>query len=152
MSKVPARWGHIEEAVRIRDTVQKDIPHNERTLIIGNGDVYTLADAEKKVLETGADGVMFGRAIFGNPWFFNPEVQYSNISIQEKLRVLLEHTQLFEELLSEKNFALMKKHYKAYVHEFDGAKELRSALMEAENAEEVSTVVNRFLDNHTVQE
>ncbi len=95
---------------------------------------------------------MFGRALFGNPWFFNPEIQYADISIQEKLLVLLEHSHLFETLLPEKNFALMKKHYKAYVHEFDGAKELRSALMEAENAEEVSTVVNRFLDNHTVQE
>lgn len=150
MSKVPARWGHIEKAVLIRDTIQKDIPHNERTLIVGNGDVYTLADAEKKVLETGADGVMFGRAIFGNPWFFNQEIQYANISIQEKLRVLLEHTELFETLLPEKNFGLMKKHYKAYVHEFDGAKELRIALMETENAEEVRSVVNRFMNILTV--
>ncbi len=145
MSKVPARWGHIEEAVLIRDTIQKDIPHNERTLIVGNGDVYSLLDAEKKVLETGADGVMFGRAIFGNPWFFNPNIQYTNISIQEKLRVLLEHTELYETLLPEKNFGLMKKHFKAYVHEFDGAKELRSALMETENVEEVRSVVNRFM-------
>lgn len=145
MSKVPARWGHIEEAVLIRDTIQKDIPHNERTLIVGNGDVYSLLDAEKKVLETGADGVMFGRAIFGNPWFFNPNIQYANISIQEKLRVLLEHTELYETLLPEKNFGLMKKHFKAYVHEFDGAKELRSALMETENVDEVRSVVNRFM-------
>lgn len=150
LSKVPARWGHIEEAVRIRDTVQKDIPQSERTLILGNGDVYSLTDAKKKVTETGADGVMFGRAIFGNPWFFNPDIAYVDISIHEKLRVLLEHTDLFEALLPEKSFAFMKKHYKAYVHEFDGAKELRGELMETENADEVRSVVNRFLDNHPV--
>lgn len=149
LSKVPARFEHIAHAVKIRDDIQKEIPKNERTLILGNGDVMSLSDAHIKISETGADGIMFGRAIFGNPWFFNPEIVYAHITIHEKLAVLLEHTQLFEELLPHKNFALMKKHYKAYVHEFEGAKELRSALMEAVNTDAVRTVVNRFLNNHT---
>ncbi len=148
MSKVPARWEHVARAVEIRDEVQKDIPPHERTLILGNGDAVSLADAEAKVATTGADGVMFGRAIFGNPWFFHPDVTYAQISIREKLEALLEHTRLYEELLPHKNFALMKKHYKAYVHEFDGAKELRALLMDTHNSAEVATVVNRFLDNH----
>ncbi len=148
MSKVPARWEHVARAVEIRNEVQKDIPEYERTLILGNGDATSLADAAEKVAATGADGVMFGRAIFGNPWFFNPDITYANISIREKLEALLEHTRLFEELLPHKNFALMKKHYKAYVHEFDGAKELRAMLMETSNSTEVGVVVNRFLDNH----
>jgi hypothetical protein len=44
-----------------------------------------------------------------------------------------------------KNFAIMKKHYKAYVNCFDGAKELRIKLMEAENASEIENIVNDFL-------
>lgn len=148
MSKVPARWEHVARAVAIRNEVQKDIPLNTRTLILGNGDAASLADAEAKVALTGADGVMFGRAIFGNPWFFHPGVTYTEISIKEKLEALLEHTRLFEEILPHKNFALMKKHYKAYVHEFDGAKELRALLMETSTSTEVAEVVNRFLDNH----
>ena len=149
MSKVPARWEHVARAVEIRNEIQKDIPQNERTLILGNGDATSLADGYKKVAETGADGVMFGRAIFGNPWFFNPNVVYADISVQEKLYALLEHTRLFEELLPEKSFAFMKKHYKAYIHEFDGAKELRAALMETNTAFEVEQVVNNFLRVHS---
>ncbi|MEI8097114.1 MAG: tRNA-dihydrouridine synthase, partial [Candidatus Moraniibacteriota bacterium] len=62
MSKVPARWERIKRAVEIAE--------GSGTLIIGNGDVTDLKDARKKVAETGADGVMLGRAIFGNPWLF----------------------------------------------------------------------------------
>lgn len=158
MSKVPARWEHVREAVVLRDALQADLPPNERTLILGNGDVVSLEEGEAKVAETGADGVMFGRAIFGNPWLFHPgKVLYPRIasseievvSLEERFRVMLEHTKLFEELLPFKNFALMKKHYKAYVHGFDGAKELRAELMERETSADIEEVVNRWLRNHT---
>jgi tRNA-dihydrouridine synthase len=60
---------------------------------------------------------------------------------------MVEHTKLFEALLGPyKNFAIMKKHYKAYVNGFDGAKELRMKLMEAENAEQIEAQVKEFLD------
>ncbi len=134
MSKVPARWEEVARAVQIRDK------SGSQTLIIGNGDVLDLSDAKKKVSDTGCDGVMFGRAIFGNPWLFAnpPHIP----SVEERLKVLLEHTKLFEELLGDvKNFAIMKKHYKAYVHGWDGAKELRLKLMEANNASEVEMIL-----------
>ena len=41
----------------------------------------------------------------------------------------------------------MKKHYKAYVNGFDGAKELRMELMEAENATHVGEIIESFLKN-----
>jgi len=41
----------------------------------------------------------------------------------------------------------MKKHYKAYVNGFDGAKELRMELMEAEDASQVADIVDNFLKN-----
>lgn len=134
MSKVPARWEEVARAVQIRDK------SGSQTLIIGNGDALDLSDAKKKVSDTGCDGVMFGRAIFGNPWLFaNP---LYTPSVEERLKVLLEHTKLFEELLGDvKNFAIMKKHYKAYVHGWDGAKELRLKLMEADNASEVERIL-----------
>ncbi len=144
MSKVPARWEHVREAVAIRDDVQSDIPKNERTLIFGNGDVTSLTDAYKKSEDAGADGVMVGRGIFGNPWFFSASHGKDSISLAECLEVLVEHTQLFEELLPHKNFALMKKHFKSYIHNFEGAKELRMLLMETTNSNEVKRVVNNF--------
>jgi tRNA-dihydrouridine synthase len=39
----------------------------------------------------------------------------------------------------------MKKHYKAYVHGFDGAKDLRVKMMDAKNASEVESIVREFL-------
>ncbi len=138
MSKVPARWEHVKEVVEIRNKMGKN------TLILGNGDVLTIEDARKKVAETGCDGVMIGRGIFGNPWLFDQNKK--EIPLEEKLRVMVEHTKLFEELLGEvKSFSIMKKHYKAYVQGFDGAKELREKLMLCNTAGEIETIVEQFL-------
>lgn len=140
MSKVPARWEHVRRAVEIRDALQQHLPQEERTLIFGNGDVTSLEDAHKRVLASGADGAMLGRAIFGNPWLFDPLRAQDPVPAQERLRVLVEHAQLFEELLPHKSFAIMKKHFKAYVQGFDGAKELREKLMESGSAEQVAAI------------
>jgi len=145
MSLVPAQWGHVKRAVEIRDTFRDSHDNPSETLIFGNGDVTDLADAERKVAETGCDGVMLGRAIFGNPWLFNREISREQVSIPDRLRVLAEHTKLFEELLRHKSFAIMKKHYKAYVTGWDGAKELRMKLMDAKDAGEVGLVVEDYL-------
>jgi nifR3 family TIM-barrel protein len=139
MSKVPARWERVARAVELRDEMGSD------TLIFGNGDVKSLDDAYSKCEETGADGAMLGRAIFGNPWLFHPVDDLTTVTLPERLRVMIEHTKLFEELLPFKNFAIMKKHYKAYVNGFPGAHELRAILMEAKSSDEIERVVNTFL-------
>jgi nifR3 family TIM-barrel protein len=147
MSDVPAHWELMPEIMRLRDEVQADVPPAERTIVLGNGDVTDLADARIKIKPDGvsAEGVMFGRAIFGNPWLFDQNATRP-VSVEEKLRVMVEHTELFEKLLGGvKNFAIMKKHYKAYVNGWDGAKELRAQLMEATNAAEVRKIVDQFL-------
>src|SRR3989344_4771360 len=137
MSNVPARWERVKRAVEIRNELKSE------TLIIGNGDVRDVEDAKQKIKETGADGAMLGRAVFGNPWIFSHSQESQNV--QSRLRVLVEHTKMFEELLGDiKSFAIMKKHFKAYVEGFDGAKELRIQLMEATNAAEVERVVKTF--------
>ncbi len=144
MSLVPANWDTVRDAVVIRDKYDSS---ENKTLILGNGDVKDLADGEEKIKATGADGVMIGRGIFGNPWLFNRKVDVNTISIKEKLGVMIEHTYMFEKILGEhKNFDIMKKHYKAYVNGFDGAKELRIKLMEgAKTAADVEKIVLEFL-------
>jgi len=136
MSDVPARWEHVKEAVELRNKIA---PH---TKIIGNGDVLNKEDAYAKIKESGADGAMIGRGIFGNPWFFAGHIPTTT----EKLNVLIEHTKLFHELLGDKkNFAIMKKHFKAYVHGWEGSKELRVQLMETNTPEEVENVILNYL-------
>lgn len=145
MSKVPARWERVARAVAIRDEAGSD------ALIFGNGDVLDLRDAKEKVRATGADGAMLGRAIFGNPWLFHPEKDLANVSLRERLGVMVEHTRLFCELLPHKNFAIMKKHYKAYVNNFDGAKELRVELMDATDPDQVAAITAQFLKTNAVK-
>ena len=174
LSKAPAKWEYIKEVVALRDALAL------QTVIIGNGDVVSLADGEAKATESGADGVMVGRALFGNPWFFDasraivatlpkrapwilrklPFIKrffdtkrgaavstVKPITTEERLRVMVEHCELFEKMLGDvKRFAIMKKHLKAYVTGFEGAKELRIALMDtAENAADVRRIVEEFL-------
>ncbi len=146
MSKVPARWERIARAVEIRDAQLGS--DKLKTRIIGNGDALSLLDAHAKIDMTKADGVMLGRAIFGNPWLFHPDKDATTVSLEEKLRVMVEHTKLFAELLPFKSFALMKKHYKAYVKDFHGASELRVELMEKETVAEIEEAVERFLLAH----
>jgi tRNA-dihydrouridine synthase len=166
MSKVPAQWERVKRAVEIRNELKSE------ALIIGNGDVLSLQDGRRKAELSGADGVMVGRALFGNPWFFHPhkrlplrltalpthgvdrdtlhvedvsETGVEYITLEERLRVLVEHTKLFAELLPQKNFAVMKKHYKAYVNSFPGAAELRAELMEQNTPEDIEQVIETFL-------
>jgi tRNA-dihydrouridine synthase len=149
MSKVPARWEFVKRAVEIRDefALRHAQDKNERTLILGNGDVANLEEARKRAEETGCDGVMLGRAIFGNPFLFSKEKCPEGLEgLKQKLNVLVEHTKLFEKLLGGvKNFAVMKKHFKAYVNGFDGVQELRTKLMETNNAKEVEAIINEYI-------
>lgn len=166
LSKVPADWERIARVVALRDSLAPG------TRVIGNGDVLSVTDGHQKAKRSGADGVMVGRALFGNPWFFHPtrrlptrltalpthgvnrdtimtvdtdapDIDY--ITLSERLQVLLEHTELFAELLPFKNFAIMKKHYKAYVSGFPGAAELRGQLMEAPDVHTVRQIVTTYL-------
>ena len=158
MSLVPARWELVART--------KELAKDSETLIIGNGDVKDLRDAQYKISETNADGVMLGRAIFGNPWLFsnynrekalqefNLGTQFpsdfadfkSTLSLSERLGVMLEHAKLYDELfVGVKNFALMRKHFGSYVGGFAGAKELRTQLMGANNSLEVAEIINPYL-------
>lgn len=170
MSKVPAHWDQIEA---IRKIIDK-LPEDERPILIGNGDVESLEQGRALCEKYGADGAMLGRAIFGNPWLFrraekpgddkSHTIYTTSIpTVEERLRVCLEHTKLYVDtfgperetretepsILKErdwlKNFDYMKKHYKAYCSGFDGAKELRIKLMEAESYEEIEKVTHNWI-------
>lgn len=140
MSKVPANWDHIARVVGLRDHIAPG------TLIIGNGDVLTPEGGRARAKETGCDGIMIGRGAFGAPWLFSGK---EPATLAERFRIMLEHTRMFEELLGGiKSFAIMKKHYKAYIHGWEGAKELRMELMGAENPDEVERIATQWLAAH----
>ncbi|MFH0804229.1 MAG: tRNA-dihydrouridine synthase [Candidatus Zambryskibacteria bacterium] len=116
-----------------------------RTLIIGNGDVFNVEDARRKCEESGADGAMLGRAIFGNPWLF---ADYEPTA-EERLRVLIEHTKLFEEKFAViKNFAVMKKHFKEYLKDPE-LRDLRYKLMRTKSAKEAEETIKNYFQAYS---
>ena len=140
MSDTPARWDRIARAVEIRDSL------GSKTLIIGNGDVEDIADARAKAADTKCDGVMLGRAIFGNPWLFAAPHNdiVSRYAPRARIEALLEHLALFDELLAgTTSYATMKKHFKAYISGWSGAKELRAKLMDTENTNEAMDLLSK---------
>ena len=163
MSAVPARWERVKRAVEILNE------KGSKTLILGNGDLTDIEDAKRKVTESGADGAMLGRAIFGRPWLFAqtpPKLDEKIVwpdypsadstgdprtfsqEVLAKLYISIEHAKLFEELLGDiKNFAIMKKHFKAYAEGFPGAKELRVQLMETNSSAEIEQIINTFVSS-----
>ncbi len=125
-----ASWEEIAKAVQLKNQINPEIPFH------GNGDVFSYADGLQKIAETGVDGVMIGRGIFQNPWFFNPEKL--EISKEERIAKLLEHTRLFEITWGgKKNFNILKRFYKIYLNRFEGASKMRADLMELKDYEEV---------------
>lgn len=144
MSKVDAHWELMADVVKLVREMTGEV-RDGGTIILGNGDVKDVADGKEKAKLSGADGVMIGRGIFGTPWLFDTADTHAK-TVEERLKILVEHTKLYEEKLGDiKSFAIMKKHYKAYVHGFDGAKELRMELMECANSQEIEEKVNNFL-------
>jgi tRNA-dihydrouridine synthase len=134
MSDVPAHWERVARAVEVRDAL------SSKTLIVGNGDVANIADGREKVAATGADGAMLGRAVFGNPWLFSDRADVP--TPEEKIRALIEHIGLFQgKMTGFQNDAVMKRHFKAYIGGWDGAKELRAKLMESESLDRARDIL-----------
>ncbi|MCX6722685.1 MAG: tRNA-dihydrouridine synthase, partial [Candidatus Staskawiczbacteria bacterium] len=102
--------------------------------------------------ETGLDGVMIGRAVLGNPWFFSGKTP----TLPERLNAIIEHAEIFDNFHKEeinkknyyKKFASIKKHFHAYTKNFRGAKDLRDSLMKVKNTSETKEVINDFLNKN----
>lgn len=148
MSKVPAQWEHVARAVEIRNEMGSD------TLIVGNGDVTSIQHARELAAETGCDGVMLGRAIYGNPWLF---ANKERPLLGERLTTLIQHIELYDELLGDhKPLHIMKKHFKSYLKPAEGerirTKALLQQLMEAATAGEAIAHITEYLTDNQRQQ
>ncbi len=136
MSDGVADWNEIKKAVELRDKI------NPRIKILGNGDVMSIAECNEKVDNYGVDGVMIGRGIFANPWFFNPDFEPE---MEDKLKALLLHSKLYWQTWEgEKPWSILKRFFKIYTNNFKGAAALRAALMDTHNLPEAEEVLDKF--------
>jgi len=138
MSKVPAHWELMEEI--------SAMAHAKGTLAVGNGDVRDMNEVREKCVSYGADGVMIGRGVFANPMVFSGR-DFSVLPPKERIAILLQHVRLFDEFWGTgKNFDVMKRFFKIYVSDWEGAKDLRIKLMEAKSAVEAERIISETPD------
>ncbi len=137
-SELPARWDEIASVVRLRNETGSGV------LVLGNGDVQSLAEIEEKAALHGVDGVMVGRGIFETPFLFrdrSPEPW----SERGRLDLLLQHLCLYRGTWGDRHYPRLKKFYKMYVAGFAGAAHLRVELMETGSVAEAEAVVQHWL-------
>ncbi len=139
LSKVPAHWDEIGNAVRIRNHM------GVKTKIIGNGDVKDAADAMEKHKKYGVDGVMMGRAVFQNMWAFDRKEVPHEATTMELLDLMERHVRMFTaEWGDKKNYAMLKKFFKIYITGFNGASQVRDACMKTNSSEEVLLIIRQL--------
>jgi len=137
---VPAKWDVIARAVSLAKELAPDV--HSRPLIIGNGDVRSVADVQARAAETGCDGVMVGRGVIGNPWLFSDDVGKHDLTLRQVLDVMVEHAELYIEIYGDNNgLDPMKKHFKAYTTGLNRPSGLRQKLMQVYTLAELETIV-----------
>lgn len=135
MYKGLADWDEIQKAA----TLIKQ--NNPNIAIIGNGDIQSLTEAQDKVVQYQVDGAMIGRALMGNPWFFSA-TPTEQIKLAERLELLIYHTKIFTEFWGEeKAFNVLKKFFKAYIHGFPKAAEMRGKFMGTKSLSDIEIIV-----------
>jgi len=117
----------------------------------GNGDVKDGASAVSMLEETGADGIMVGRAAQGNPWVFS-EIRSAleggsedvppRPSKEERVTVIRRHLEGLCDLLGESTgIKEMRAQIAFYLHGIPGTAEIKNSLMTAKTKEEVEALL-----------
>ena len=136
MSKVPAHFELIPEIKKLRDEIAPN------TLLTINGDIRDRAHGEELVREYGVDGVMIGRGIFHNPFAFETSSsEHSREELLELLKLQLDLHDKYSAEIAPRKFEPLKRFFKIYVRDFEGASELRDKLMHAKTTEEVRDIL-----------
>jgi tRNA-dihydrouridine synthase len=154
--KGEANWDAIASAA--------EIVRKTDTLIFGNGDIHNLYEAAQRIRTAGVNGVLIGRASFGNPWLFRdreklkmllyagtnptidelPEVMPTR---EERLLMALEHAHVHARLKGEDHYIEMRKHMGWYLGHFHGAKQVRNALVRINNLADVERIIHAALES-----
>jgi tRNA-dihydrouridine synthase B len=128
-----ADWDAIAEVVQ-----EVSIP------VIGNGDVRTVADAERLKTHTGCAGVMIGRGALDNPWIFRRIDRYQ-VPVEEVRRLMLDH---LRRMLSfwgpQLGLVHFRKYLAHYISPYPLPEDLHTSLLTTENALELEKYLEQI--------
>jgi tRNA-dihydrouridine synthase len=137
-----ADWEQIARAAAIAQ--------GSGTLILGNGDVPTWCEAQRRIAHYGLDGVLIGRAACGNPYVFEPSTPGAarEPDPQRYLQVAAEHVTLYEAAfgtLPYYHFLAMRKHLAWYTGHVPRGGVLRRRLLQVHSAAEAVTLLEEHM-------
>lgn len=136
--------------------------------VLGNGDIWSGADATRMMDETGCDGVVVGRGCLGRPWLFGDlvaafKVRAGELTPEEAAQrqaaptlgavaaTLRRHTELLAEFFTteEQNgeeWACrdIRKHVSWYFKGYPVGSELRSALARVESLQQLDDLIGQL--------
>jgi tRNA-dihydrouridine synthase B len=143
MYKGVANWqliGNVKDVVKIP--------------VIANGDIKNAQDAKESLKQSGADGVMIGRACYGKPWLINQienelagNLNYEIPNLERQKQIVLNHFQDMIEHYGEKvAIPLARKHIGWYSSGMKNGAEFRAKINTLSGSENVKDEIVRFYD------
>lgn len=121
--------------------------------IIGNGDITTPEEAKQAFEKYGVDGVMVGRASFGQPWIFQDMNNYlkgkpqdTAFDINKKIDILKEQLHINVERIDEYRGILHTRRHLASSPIFKGIpdfKQTRIAMLRASTVKEIEEILEQ---------
>jgi tRNA-dihydrouridine synthase B len=127
-----------------------------RIPIIGNGDVFAPADAERMFRETGVDGIMMGRGVLSNPWLIRQCWDHLN-GRKIKDTTLMEKAEFIMELLQRINLEAppavalgkLKRIGGCLSKGLPGSACLRSRVHSADSTSEIFEILQQYFSRST---
>ncbi len=123
--------------------------------VIGNGDIFTAADAVAMLDESKCDAVMVGRGSRGNPWLFKRLIHYIKTdtllpmpTLEERINTALKHIELITKHKGEYiGIIEMRKHIAWYVKGLRGSAEVRNRINKVQDKDEMKKILTDYLHN-----
>ncbi|MFT5699303.1 MAG: tRNA-dihydrouridine synthase B [Desulforhopalus sp.] len=128
---------------QINPSVIRDVTQSIKLPVIGNGDVFSLAEGYKMMADTGCHGVMIGRAALGNPWVFSKNGRPDGY--REIMDGARRHLNLMQEHLPvEQVMGYIKNHISRYFKGLKGASSFRKKIFDAATADEINSLLANY--------
>lgn len=120
--------------------------------VIANGDINSLEDATQALADSGADGIMVGRGIYGKPWFISQVEHYLKTgekiaapSVEEQRKIILDHYDaMIEHYGEETGVRMARKHIGWYSSGLTSSSTFRNTVNREQKADIVKEMINEF--------